>query len=79
MKNQICGLNYLDVQIRKGLFPLDRLGGQSPLTVGVEAAGTVEKLGNKVDGLAVGERVAYVLIGSGERGLLFAYISIFYL
>ena len=66
MKNEICGLNYLDVIIRKGFMPVSRLGSQFPVTVGVEAAGTVEKLGSKVEGLAVGERVAFVVIGSGE-------------
>ena len=34
--------------------------------MGVEAAEIVEKIGDKVDGVAVGERVAYVVIGSGE-------------
>ena len=66
MNNQICGLNYLDVVIRKGAFPLGRLGSTFPLTMGVEAAGIVEKIGDKVDGVAVGERVAYVVAGSGE-------------
>lgn len=68
MKNQICGLNYLDVIIRKGFISVERLGSQFPVTVGVEAAGTVETLGDKVDGLAVGDRVAYAFIGSGELG-----------
>ena len=66
MNNQICGLNYLDVIIRKGAIPLGRLGSKFPVTMGVEAAGIVEKIGDKVDGVAVGERVAYVVIGSGE-------------
>ena len=66
MNNQICGLNYLDVVIRKGAIPLGRLGSTFPFTMGVEAAGIVEKIGDKVDGVAVGERVAYVAIGSGE-------------
>ena len=66
MKNKICGLNYLDVAIRKGFFPLSKLGASTfPITMGVEAAGTVEKLGAKVEGLTVGERVAFVFIGSG--------------
>ncbi|XP_068730508.1 quinone oxidoreductase 1-like isoform X2 [Montipora capricornis] len=64
VKNQICGLNYLDVMIRQGLLPLAILGGKLPVTVGVEAAGTVEKLGDKVKTLAVGDRVAYTVIGS---------------
>ena len=66
MNNQICGLNYLDVVIRKGAIPLGRLGSTFPFTMGVEAAGIVETIGDKVDGVAVGERVAYVVIGSGE-------------
>ena len=66
MNNQICGLNYLDVIIRKGAIPLGRLESKFPVTMGVEAAGIVKKIGDKVDGVAVGERVAYVVIGSGE-------------
>lgn len=67
MKNQICGLNYLDIIITKGLqLSLESLGSTFPVTMGVEAAGIVEKIGDKVDGVAVGERVAYVVIGSGE-------------
>lgn len=66
MKNEICGLNYLDVIIRNGVFPLSRVGSQFPVTVGVEAAGTVEKVGGNVDGVTVGERVAFAVIGSGK-------------
>lgn len=64
IKNEICGLNYLDVVIRKGL--IQSLGSNFPLTVGVEAAGIVEKLGAKVGSVAVGERVAFTVVGSGE-------------
>ena len=66
MNNQICGLNYLDVLVRKGAIPLEKLGSKFPVTLGVEAAGTVEEVGDKVEGVVVGERVAYVVIGSGE-------------
>ena len=48
------------------MIPLERLGPKFPVTLGVEAAGTVEKIGDKVDGMAVGERVAYTFIGSGK-------------
>ena len=34
--------------------------------MGVEAAGIVEKLGAKVGSVAVGERVAFTVVGSGE-------------
>ena len=64
IKNEICGLNYLDVVIRKGL--IQPLRSNVPLTVGVEAAGIVEKLGAKVGTVAVGERVAFTVVGSGE-------------
>lgn len=66
MNNQICGLNYLDVLVRKGAIPLEKLESKFPVTLGVEAAGTVEEVGDKVEGVVVGERVAYVVIGSGE-------------
>ena len=67
MKNQICGLNYLDIIITRGLqLSLESLGSTFPVTMGVEAAGIVEKIGDKVDGVAVGDRVGYVVIGSGE-------------
>lgn len=45
---------------------MSRLGSQFPVTAGVEAAGIVEKLGAKVDGVAIGERVAFANVGSGE-------------
>lgn len=64
IKNEICGLNYLDVVIRKGL--IQSLGSKFPLTAGVEAAGIVEKLGAEVGSVAVGERVAFTVVGSGE-------------
>lgn len=64
IKNEICGLNYLDVVIRKGF--IQPLRSNVPLTVGVEAAGIVEKLGTKVGSVAVGERVAFAVVGSGE-------------
>ncbi len=48
------GLNYIDTYFRTGLYkaPL-------PLTLGLEAAGTVRALGNGVTGVAVGDRVAW--------------------
>lgn len=58
------GVNFLDVYHRGGAYPLPAL----PATLGVEAAGVVEALGPGVDGLAVGQRVAYA-------GLLGAYAA----
>ena len=42
------------------------LASKIPLTMGVEAAGIVEKLGAKVGSVAVGDRVAFMVGGSGE-------------
>ena len=49
-----CGLNYIDVYGRTGLYPV----GDLPATLGMEAAGVVEAVGDNVD-LSIGDRVAY--------------------
>jgi NADPH:quinone reductase len=51
----IAGVNFIDTYHRSGAYPLDL-----PATLGVEAAGEVDALGPGVDGVAVGDRVAYV-------------------
>lgn len=48
------GVNYIDVYFRTGLYP-----APLPLTLGLEAAGTVRALGTGTDGVAVGDRVAW--------------------
>ncbi|TDL86966.1 NADPH:quinone oxidoreductase family protein [Meridianimarinicoccus aquatilis] len=56
-----CGLNHADLLMIEGRYqekpPL-------PITLGMEIAGTITKLGANVDGLSVGDRVAAVP-GSG--------------
>ncbi|WP_347312638.1 quinone oxidoreductase family protein [Defluviimonas sp. SAOS-178_SWC] len=49
-----CGLNFIDVYQRSGLYKLDM-----PAALGMEAAGIVEAVGEGVMHLAVGDRVAY--------------------
>ena len=49
------GVNYIDVYVRTGRYPLLELPG----TPGLEAAGTVSAVGPGVAGLSVGHRVAY--------------------
>ena len=49
-----CGLNFIDVYQRTGLYP-----NPLPLHLGMEAAGVVEAVGEGVSHLAVGDRVAY--------------------
>ncbi len=52
IKVQATGVNYVDVYHRTGLYP-----GQLPLTLGREAAGTVERVGAGVTTCRAGDRV----------------------
>jgi NADPH2:quinone reductase len=57
-----AGVNYADVTLRSGLHPWpDPL----PLTPGFEAAGVVESVGQGVDEVSVGDRVASLHFGLG--------------
>lgn len=49
------GVNFVDVYHRTGLYPLPALPGG----LGVEASGVVTALGDGVEGVRVGQRVAY--------------------
>lgn len=48
------GINYIDVYYRTGQYPAD-----PPFTSGQEAAGIVESVGDGVEGLSAGDKVAY--------------------
>ena len=54
IRHHACGLNFIDVYQRTGLYtnPL-------PLTLGMEGAGVVEAVGEGVTHLQVGDRAAY--------------------
>jgi NADPH2:quinone reductase len=54
IRHQACGLNFIDVYQRTGLYqnPL-------PLTLGMEGAGIVESVGEGVTHLKAGDRAAY--------------------
>ena len=54
IRHHACGLNYIDVYQRTGLYatPL-------PLTLGMEGAGVVEAVGDGVTHLKAGDRAAY--------------------
>jgi len=54
IRHHACGLNYIDVYQRTGLYP-----SALPLTLGMEGAGIVEAVGAGVTHLAVGDRAAY--------------------
>ena len=53
VRNEAVGLNFFDTYQRTGLYPIDL-----PATLGYESAGTVEAVGDGVDQVATGDRVA---------------------
>lgn len=65
IRHEAIGVNFIDTYHRSGLYPTPSL----PSGLGTEAAGVVEALGEGVDHLKVGDRVAYC---SGPLG---AYAS----
>lgn len=54
IRHYAIGLNFIDVYHRTGLYPLNL-----PATIGMEAAGVVEAVGEGVTHLKVGDRAAY--------------------
>ena len=54
IRHEACGLNFIDVYQRTGLYP-----NALPLTLGMEAAGVIEAVGAGVAHLKVGDRAAY--------------------
>ncbi len=54
IRHHACGLNFIDVYQRTGLYP-----NALPLNLGMEGAGIVEAVGAGVTHLKVGDRAAY--------------------
>jgi NADPH2:quinone reductase len=54
VRNRACGINYIDVYFRTGLYPMPMPGG-----LGMEGAGDIVAVGPKVTGFKVGDRVVY--------------------
>jgi NADPH2:quinone reductase len=55
LRQSACGLNYIDVYGRSGLYPVTEF----PAILGMEAVGYIEEIGDGVEGFKVGDRVAY--------------------
>jgi NADPH2:quinone reductase len=55
LRQSACGLNYIDVYGRSGMYPV----GDLPAVLGMEAVGSIDAIGADVDGFASGDRVAY--------------------
>jgi NADPH2:quinone reductase len=58
--HKACGLNFIDVYQRTGLYPL-----QLPHALGMEAAGVIEAVGDGVTHLKAGDRAAYAAAPPG--------------
>ena len=54
VRHAAVGVNFIDTYFRTGLYPT-----KLPATLGSEAAGIIEEVGEGVTGLAKGDRVAY--------------------
>ncbi len=60
IKAEAIGVNYIDTYFRSGQYPREL-----PFVLGSELAGTVESLGDGVDGLRVGDRVVSAAASGG--------------
>ena len=54
IRHKACGLNFIDIYQRSGVYPLSL-----PVTLGMEASGVIEAVGEGVTHLAPGDRAAY--------------------
>ena len=64
IEHQFCGLNYIDINQRNGLYPLKKL----PIEVGMEAAGIVTEIGKNVTNFKPGDKVCHCMnIGSFSK------------
>ena len=67
VKVEAAGINYIDVYFRSGQYK-----AELPITIGMEAGGTVSAVGAGVTGVKVGDRVAY----TGIPGAYAEYASV---
>jgi NADPH2:quinone reductase len=61
VRHRACGINFLDIYHRTGLYPIPL-----PAVIGAEAAGVVEAIGPGVTHLSIGDRVAYAARSPGS-------------
>ena len=55
LQQSACGLNYIDVYGRSGMYPV----GDLPAVLGMEGVGVIDAVGEGVDNFTAGDRVAY--------------------
>ena len=61
IRHEACGLNFIDIYQRSGVYPLPL-----PANLGMEGAGVVEVVGDGVTHLAPGDRAAYASAPPGS-------------
>ena len=61
IEHKAIGLNYIDTYHRSGLYPL-----KLPIGLGLEGAGVVTKVGEKVKEFKVGDKISYAGIPLGS-------------
>ena len=61
VKNRYAGVNFIDIYLRSGLYPIARF----PFVFGKEGSGEAVSVGKGVEGIAVGDRVAFPFGGGG--------------
>jgi NADPH:quinone reductase len=54
IEHKAIGLNFIDTYHRSGLYPVELPSG-----IGAEGAGVIKKVGSKVAGFSIGDKVAY--------------------
>jgi NADPH2:quinone reductase len=57
IKHQFAGLNFIDINQRKGTYPLKNL----PSIMGMEAAGTIIQIGSNVTRFNIGDKVTHCM------------------
>jgi NADPH2:quinone reductase len=73
VKIEYAGINFIDIYMRSGKYARSNTYQTPlPMTIGMEAGGTVAALGEGVTGLKVGDRVAYCIV----RGSYAAFAAV---
>jgi NADPH:quinone reductase len=62
IRNVAVAVNYRDVLIRRGIHAVKSL----PSAIGLESAGVIDAVGSDVNGLSIGDRVAYAGMPEGS-------------
>ena len=60
IKNESIGINFIDIYIRKGIYPWPAETNNKNLILGSEGAGTIEAIGQDVTKFKIGDRVAFL-------------------